>query len=88
MAKKESGILTTAEDAVVGTGAVVADTAKAGFEGAKGLAVSRERRRWSGDGGCKEGSESCHQEETYQEEKSRQPQTKAKCDRSKTDCCA
>jgi hypothetical protein len=40
MAKKKGGILTTAKDAVVGTGAVVADTAKAGFEGAKGLAVS------------------------------------------------
>jgi hypothetical protein len=40
MAKKKGGILTDAKDAVVGTGAVVADTAKAGFEGAKSLAVS------------------------------------------------
>jgi hypothetical protein len=64
---------------------VVADTAKAGFEGAKGLAVSAGS---AGDDGCKEGSESCQQEETYQEEKGRQPQTEAKCDRSKTDCCA
>ena len=38
MDKDKEGILSTATSAVVDTGAVVVDTAKAGFEGAKDLA--------------------------------------------------
>ena len=40
MDKDKEGILSTATSAVVDTGAVVVDTAKAGFEGAKDLAVT------------------------------------------------
>ena len=40
MDKDKEGILSTATSAVVDTGAVVVDTAKAGFEGAKELAVT------------------------------------------------
>ena len=40
MDEEKEGILATATDVAVETGAVIIDTAKAGFEGAKDLAVS------------------------------------------------
>jgi hypothetical protein len=40
MAKAKVGMIGTAKAVVVDTGAVVADTARAGFEGAKGLAIT------------------------------------------------
>jgi hypothetical protein len=63
----KEGILSTAKDVAIETGAVVVDTAKAGFEGRDSCGRGCERR-------SKEGSES-RQQETARKEKDRKKRT-------------